>query len=249
MDSNREHYKYQAFTISKSYITKQSLRGDSIVFTFNHPGFITHNDIIFKIVELQNAPESLIRPSLRAIDRIELFYNNKCIGDRGYLLDKVFSDNGIFKLTDVFPGIRFSLYNTIAEKRIMIRFQTVFEPYKFKEFAVEYNTHSQVLFDGLFYKFRDCLIPKDCLTYYTENENDKIKLYFTDKTTKEIKEIRELKNKFTIYLNDEKIDPEHSIEALNKRGHHYILLNNENEIENELPTEKEMFYLQQNLKF
>lgn len=78
---------------------------------------------------------------------IQYRYNDrdcyKIIGRRCHGLDKITSDNGIFKLTDVFPGIKFNLES--PTNKIKIRFQRNWDDYRFKEYSVEYNTNNKSL--------------------------------------------------------------------------------------------------------
>ena len=155
--------------------------GASLDFDICQYGHISYDDIIFRIRYIKDtnelgAPSDLgsknlehrkdaageaekieYDNSLGAFERIEIYYCNKCIGKRLFNLDKVVSENGIFKLSDVFPGIRFNVYNSPSNK-ILIRFTRNPKDYRFKEFSVEYNKNFDRLDDII--RFEDSIILK-----------------------------------------------------------------------------------------
>lgn len=193
-------------------------------------GHISYDDIIFKIKyledinELEHRKDSGWKPekieydhSLGAFERIEIYYCETCIGKRLWNLDKIVSENGIFKLSDVFPGIRFNVYNTPKDK-ILIRFKRNQKDYRFKEFSVEYNKNFNRLDDII--KFEDSMILKRQVYYHT-NSGEQVMLYvqFKDGSLHDIRD-----TPFTLYLNDEKIDPPYDPIVFNMPGKHYIEL-------------------------
>lgn len=197
-------------------------------------GHISYDDIIFRIKYLEDTNELEHRTdverkvekieyseetknSLGAFERIEIYYCNSCIGKRLFNLDKVVSENGIFKLSDVFPGIRFNVYNSPSNK-ILIRFTRNPKDYRFKEFSVEYNKNFGRLDDII--KFEDSVILKQNVYYHT-NSGEQVMLYvqFKDGSLHGIQD-----TPITLYLNDEKLEPPYEYVVFNMPGKHYIKL-------------------------
>lgn len=220
------HLNYQA-----SHNCPLTMGGLSIGITYDFDlcqyGHISYDDIIFrvkyfedinKLEDTQNKERKIeYNHSLGAFERIELYYCNICIGRRLFNLDKIISENGIFKLSDVFPGIRFNLYNS-PKNKLLIRFQRNPKDYRFKEFSVEYNKNFNRLDDII--KFEDTIILKQQICYHT-NSGEQVMLYiqFKDGSLHDIQD-----TPFTLYLNDEKIEPPYDYIVFNMPGKHYIKL-------------------------
>lgn len=227
------HLNYQASRNYPISFTGFSM-GSAIEFDICQYGHISYDDIIFRIKYLEDTDELEHRKnaagevekieyseetknSLGAFENIKIYYCNECIGKRLFNLDKIKSENGIFKLSDVFPGIRFNVYNTPKDK-ILIRFQRNPKDYRFKEFSVEYNKNFNKLHDII--KFEDSVISKQNVYYYT-NSGEQVMLYvqFKDGSLHNIQD-----TPFTLYLNDEKLEPPYEYIVFNMPGKHYIEL-------------------------
>lgn len=204
--------------------------GASLDFDICQYGHISYDDIIFRIRYIKDTNELEHRTdverkvekieydnSLGAFERIEIYYCNSCIGKRLFNLDKVVSENGIFKLSDVFPGIRFNVYNSPSNK-ILIRFTRNPKDYRFKEFSVEYNKNFGRLDDII--KFEDSVMLKQNVYYHT-NSGEQVMLYvqFKDGSLHGIQD-----TPITLYLNDEKLEPPYEYIVFNMPGKHYIKL-------------------------
>lgn len=214
------HLDYQASSTIPIIIGGFSM-GTVYKFDICQYGHISCDDITFRIKYLEDSEDKSQKieydKSLGAFERIELYYYDKCIGKRLSNLDKIISENGIFKLSDVFPGIRFNVYNSPTNK-LLIRFQRNTKDYRFKEFSVEYNKNFNELKDII--RFEDSVILKQNVYYYT-NSGEQVMLYvqFKDGSLHNIQD-----TPFTLYLNDEKITPPYDYIVFNMPGKHYIEL-------------------------
>lgn len=223
------HLNYQASSNIPISFTGFSM-GTMYDFDLCQYGHISYDDIIFRIKYIKDTNELEHRKdaagevekieydnSLGAFERIEIYYCSKCIGKRLFNLDKIKSENGIFKLSDVFPGIRFNVYNSPNDK-IVIRFQRNPKDYRFKEFSVEYNKNFNRLDDII--KFEDSVILKQNVYYHT-NSGEQVMLYvqFKDGSLHNIQD-----TPFTLYLNDERLESPYEYIVFNMPGKHYIEL-------------------------
>lgn len=227
LNNSDRHLDYRASHKYPLSLTKFTM-GSVIDFDICQYGHISCDDIIFRIKyfedtsdldHLTGKPEIEYDNSLGAFDRIEIYYRCQCIGKRLHNLDKIISDNGIFKLTDVFPGINFNLYNTATPRnKILIRFRRNTKDYRFKEFSVEYNINFKKLVDIT--NFEDTMISKQQVYYYTDS-GEQVMLYveFKDGLLHSIQD-----TPFTLYLNDEKLEPPYEYIVFNMPGKHYIEL-------------------------
>lgn len=227
--SSNHHLKYQS-----SYNWPISLTGHNeeatVDFDLCQYGHISQEDIEFRIRYLDNESDK----SLGAFKRIELYYCNECIGKRLYYLDKVISKTGIFKLKDVFPGIRFNVYNNPTNK-LVVRFQRSNKPYKFEEFSVEYNKNFDKLEDII--RFEDSIVSKEQVYYHLNSgELVLVQAQFNDGLLHNIED-----TPFKLYLNDEEIMPPYPYEAFTMPGKHYIKLDKPEDI-------KDYVYIQKFIK-
>lgn len=223
------HLKYQASSTMPIIVGGFSM-GSTYDFDICQYGHISYDDIIFRIKYLEDSDDLdhltdsegkskkiEYDNSLGAFERIELYYCSVCIGKRLFNLDKIVSENGIFKLSDIFPGIRFNLYNSPTNK-LLIRFQRNPKDYRFKEFSVEYNKNLNRLDDII--KFEDSIIIKENVYYHT-NPGERVMLYvqFKDGSLHNIQD-----TPLTLYLNDEKVEPPYDYIVFDIPGKHYIKL-------------------------
>jgi hypothetical protein len=228
-----KHLNYQATSNYPISLTGFSM-GATYDFDLCQYGHISYDDIIFRIKYLEDTNElehikdaenkiekieysEETKNSLGAFERIEIYYCDKCIGKRLFNLDKIKSVNGIFKLSDVFPGIRFNVYNS-PNNKITIRFQRNPKDYRFKEFSVEYDKNFNRLDDII--KFEDSVILKQNVYYHT-NSGEQVMLYvqFKDGSLHDIQD-----TPFTLYLNDERLESPYEYIVFNMPGKHYIEL-------------------------
>lgn len=225
------HLAYQAFPNWPLNLSGFSM--DSCLdFDLCQYGHISHEDIIFRIKYLEDSndlihltdsegEEKKIKyhevNSLEAFQRIELFYCNNSIGKRLFKLDKIISKDGIFKLSDVFPGIKFNVYNSPTNK-LLVRFRRNQDDYRFKEFSVEYNRNFNELKDIV--KFEDSVSVKQQVSYYTKS-GEQVKLYiqFKDGSLHGIQD-----TPISVYLNDEKLKSPYDPIVFSMPGKHIIIL-------------------------